>query len=163
MLPACLPACLPARRPASCLLLQEKLVLIADEVYQTNIYAAGKQFVSFKKVLMEMGEEYSNSVLLVSLNSISKGFYGECGRWGLFRTGHRGRCECTEVIERTPTRNVCAACMCGAMAQAGRLHGVRQLFAGRQGSAVQAVEHLALLQPRWPDLHGEEWELYSKD
>lgn len=29
---------------------QELLVLLADEVYQTNIYAAGKQFVSFKKV-----------------------------------------------------------------------------------------------------------------
>ena len=29
---------------------QEGLVLMADEVYQTNIYAAGKQWVSFKKV-----------------------------------------------------------------------------------------------------------------
>lgn len=33
---------------AACLL-QEGLVLIADEVYQTNIYAEGKEFVSFKK------------------------------------------------------------------------------------------------------------------
>ena len=76
----------PARCRAS---VQEKLVLVADEVYQTNIYAAGKHFVSFKKVLMEMGEESSDSVLLVSLNSISKGFYGECGRCGT-RTAHRG-------------------------------------------------------------------------
>ena len=126
---------------------QEQLVLMADEVYQTNIYAAGKQFFSFKKVrleeregggarwlggsaglegssgaallhltaacwisrahpcmrrtiafpfpdactacaycmhlqvLMEMGPEYSSSVALVSMNSISKGFFGECGRW----------------------------------------------------------------------------------
>lgn len=30
--------------------LQEGLVLIADEVYQTNIYAPGKEFHSFKKV-----------------------------------------------------------------------------------------------------------------
>jgi len=108
-------------------------VLMADEVYQTNIYAPGKQWVSFKKVrrgrrlgctaaclrgrtgavfalspfrssplsaaqpyhmlhntlpqptpypqvLMEMGPEYSTSVPLVSMNSISKGFFGECGR-----------------------------------------------------------------------------------
>ena len=30
--------------------LQEQLVLIADEVYQTNIYAEGKEFHSLKKV-----------------------------------------------------------------------------------------------------------------
>jgi hypothetical protein len=29
---------------------QEQVVLMADEVYQTNIYAAGKEFFSFKKV-----------------------------------------------------------------------------------------------------------------
>ncbi|PRW60642.1 alanine aminotransferase 2 [Chlorella sorokiniana] len=61
---------------------QEGLVLMADEVYQTNIYAPGKQWLSFKKVLMEMGPEYATSVPLVSMNSISKGFYGECGRRG---------------------------------------------------------------------------------
>lgn len=30
---------------------------------------------------MEMGPEYKDSVALVSMNSISKGFFGECGRW----------------------------------------------------------------------------------
>jgi alanine transaminase len=57
------------------------LLLIADEVYQKNIYAAGKQFFSFKRVLREMGPAFDD-VLLVSLNSISKGFFGECGRRG---------------------------------------------------------------------------------
>ncbi|KAL4426056.1 hypothetical protein ABPG77_007852 [Micractinium sp. CCAP 211/92] len=61
---------------------QEQLVLLADEVYQTNIYAAGRSFLSFKKVLMDMGPEYSKEVMLVSMNSISKGFFGECGRRG---------------------------------------------------------------------------------
>ncbi|PSC68925.1 alanine aminotransferase 2 [Micractinium conductrix] len=61
---------------------KEKLILMADEVYQTNIYAAGKSFFSFKKVLMEMGPELASSVALVSMNSISKGFFGECGRRG---------------------------------------------------------------------------------
>ncbi|KAL4425901.1 hypothetical protein ABPG75_009917 [Micractinium tetrahymenae] len=56
----------------------ESLVLIADEVYATNIYAEGKQFQSFKKVLRDMGPDYA-TVALVSLNSTSKGFYGERG------------------------------------------------------------------------------------
>jgi alanine transaminase len=59
----------------------ENLVLLADEVYQCNVYAEGKAFVSFKKVLREMGPDYDNT-RLVSMNSISKGFFGECGRRG---------------------------------------------------------------------------------
>ncbi|KAJ8301330.1 LOW QUALITY PROTEIN: hypothetical protein KUTeg_020317 [Tegillarca granosa] len=61
----------------------ENLVILADEVYQHNIYAAGSQFFSFKKVLTEMGPEYSN-IELASFMSASKGFMGECG----FRGGY---------------------------------------------------------------------------
>jgi aspartate/methionine/tyrosine aminotransferase len=50
------------------------LIIIADEVYQENVY--GAKFVSFAKVL---GKE---EVPLFSLHSISKGFYGECGHRG---------------------------------------------------------------------------------
>jgi len=50
------------------------LVVIADEVYQENIYTG--EFVSFAKAL---GPE---KVTLFSLHSISKGFYGECGHRG---------------------------------------------------------------------------------
>lgn len=59
----------------------EALLLMADEVYQSNVYAEGKTFYSFKKVLREMGSSFDD-VRLVSMNSISKGFYGECGRRG---------------------------------------------------------------------------------
>lgn len=55
-------------------------MLLADEVYQTNVYAHGKSFFSFKKVLAEMEPDLATSVPLVSMNSISKGFFGECGR-----------------------------------------------------------------------------------
>eukprot|EP01025_Chloroclados_australasicus_P023559 TRINITY_DN2384_c0_g1_i1.p1 TRINITY_DN2384_c0_g1~~TRINITY_DN2384_c0_g1_i1.p1 ORF type:complete len:488 (-),score=54.42 TRINITY_DN2384_c0_g1_i1:263-1726(-) len=58
------------------------LILLADEVYQDNIYAEGKQFHSFKKVLRDMGEMYAHYIPLVSYHSTSKGFYGECGRRG---------------------------------------------------------------------------------
>mmetsp|Transcript_8861 Transcript_8861/g.26592 ORF Transcript_8861/g.26592 Transcript_8861/m.26592 type:complete len:491 (-) Transcript_8861:2795-4267(-) len=57
---------------------ENNLVLIADEVYATNIYAAGKEFNSFKKIVRDL----NSPVPLVSMNSTSKGFFGECGRRG---------------------------------------------------------------------------------
>jgi alanine transaminase len=48
---------------------------------QTNMYAADKQFFSFKKVMRQMGPA-GEGVALVSLHSTSKGFVGECGRRG---------------------------------------------------------------------------------
>jgi len=33
---------------------------MADEVYQQNIYKEGKEFLSMRKVIAEMGEPYSN-------------------------------------------------------------------------------------------------------
>ena len=60
---------------------KEKIVLMADEVYQTNVYSAQLPFHSFKKVLVSMGEKYSG-VELISFHSVSKGTIGECGRRG---------------------------------------------------------------------------------
>jgi aspartate/methionine/tyrosine aminotransferase len=69
---------------------EEHLVLLADEVYQTNIYLPEtRPFHSFKKVLSSMGPEYSNQEL-ISFHSISKGMIGECGRRG-------GYFECTNI------------------------------------------------------------------
>jgi len=51
------------------------LVLMADEVYQDNIYAAGKEFISFRKIAYDLGAK----IELMSFHSISKGYYGECG------------------------------------------------------------------------------------
>ncbi|CAL8292893.1 unnamed protein product [Lota lota] len=63
---------------------EERLLLMADEVYQDNVYADGCAFHSFKKVLFEMGPEYSSVVELVSFHSTSKCYMGECG----FRGGY---------------------------------------------------------------------------
>lgn len=60
---------------------KENIIIIADEVYQENIYIEGKKFTSFRKVLLDMGEEY-NDLQLFSCHSISKGFLGECGQRG---------------------------------------------------------------------------------
>ncbi|MBD3378476.1 aminotransferase class I/II-fold pyridoxal phosphate-dependent enzyme [candidate division KSB1 bacterium] len=51
-----------------------QLMIIADEVYQENVY--GAEFFSFARVLQD------RPVPLFSLHSISKGFYGECGHRG---------------------------------------------------------------------------------
>ncbi|RMH03596.1 MAG: aminotransferase class I/II-fold pyridoxal phosphate-dependent enzyme [Planctomycetota bacterium] len=53
---------------------EHDLVVIADEVYQDNTY--GRPFVSFARVLGR------RPVPLCSLHSVSKGFFGECGRRG---------------------------------------------------------------------------------
>lgn len=63
---------------------KERLFLMADEVYQDNVYAEGCQFHSFKKVLFDMGPEYSDIVELASFHSTSKCYMGECG----FRGGY---------------------------------------------------------------------------
>lgn len=59
------------------------LVIIADEVYQENIYEG--EFVSVRKVLKKLQElnpsKYENTQL-ASLHSTSKGMIGECGQRG---------------------------------------------------------------------------------
>ncbi|XP_059251420.1 alanine aminotransferase 1 isoform X2 [Mustela nigripes] len=59
---------------------EERLFLMADEVYQDNVYAEGSRFHSFKKVLMEMGPPYATQQELASFHSVSKGYMGECVR-----------------------------------------------------------------------------------
>ncbi|KAJ5550099.1 hypothetical protein N7461_004797 [Penicillium sp. DV-2018c] len=62
---------------------EESLVVIADEVYQTNVFKG--EFVSFKKRLRQLQKEQPgkyDDVELVSLHSISKGMVGECGHRG---------------------------------------------------------------------------------
>jgi alanine transaminase len=62
---------------------QERLVIMADEVYQTNVFLG--KFHSFKGVLRKMQQadpEKYKYVELASLHSISKGMIGECGHRG---------------------------------------------------------------------------------
>jgi aspartate/methionine/tyrosine aminotransferase len=55
------------------------LAVMADEVYQENVYDPKVKFHSFAKVITEMGE---TGVPLFSYHSVSKGFLGECGHRG---------------------------------------------------------------------------------
>eukprot|EP00331_Platyophrya_macrostoma_P018506 CAMPEP_0176465522 /NCGR_PEP_ID=MMETSP0127-20121128/37319_1 /TAXON_ID=938130 /ORGANISM="Platyophrya macrostoma, Strain WH" /LENGTH=486 /DNA_ID=CAMNT_0017858459 /DNA_START=113 /DNA_END=1573 /DNA_ORIENTATION=- len=58
-----------------------ELLLLADEVYQENIYSTTKHFHSFRKVILGMEAPY-NTTKCISLHSTSKGIIGECGRRG---------------------------------------------------------------------------------
>lgn len=58
---------------------QHGLAILADEVYQENVYLQGDRFVSFARVMTERGE---TEVSLFSFHSCSKGFLGECGQRG---------------------------------------------------------------------------------
>jgi len=73
----------------------EGMVLMADEVYQENVYGDAPKFVSFKKALSELkvaGEAGDTEAAalharaqVISFHSTSKGFIGECGlRGGYF-------------------------------------------------------------------------------
>ncbi|MCO5586738.1 hypothetical protein L7F22_040680 [Adiantum nelumboides] len=59
----------------------EHLLLLADEVYQENVYADNKFFTSFKTIARSMGYT-DRDFSLVSYHSISKGYCGECGKRG---------------------------------------------------------------------------------
>ena len=62
---------------------EEKLVVVADEVYQTNVFKG--KFNSFKKGLRDLQKEAPkkfDNIELASLHSISKGMVGECGHRG---------------------------------------------------------------------------------
>lgn len=55
------------------------LAIMADEVYQENVYSSTAKFYSFARVMHEMKEQ---DVPLFSFHSVSKGFLGECGHRG---------------------------------------------------------------------------------
>jgi aspartate/methionine/tyrosine aminotransferase len=58
---------------------KHNLSIMADEVYQENVYSPELKFYSFAKVMYEMDEK---DISLFSFHSVSKGFYGECGHRG---------------------------------------------------------------------------------
>ncbi|XP_073347303.1 alanine aminotransferase 1-like [Pagrus major] len=72
---------------------EKKLFLLADEVYQEYVFGEKSEFVSYKRVLSEMGPPFSDTVELASFHSVSKGLPGECGL----------RCGYVELVNMDPT------------------------------------------------------------
>jgi alanine transaminase len=62
------------------------IVMLADEVYQRNVYNPDKEFVSTKRIALETPG--CEDLQLVSFHSTSKGVIGECGRRGGYMELH---------------------------------------------------------------------------
>jgi len=82
---------------------EENLVLIADEVYQTNIYTGSKPFHSFKKLVCQM----ESPIEIVSLHSVSKGMIGECGHRGGYFELHNFDQKVQDQIYKLASINLC--------------------------------------------------------
>jgi alanine transaminase len=103
-------ACLPeeAMKEVVQLCYDESILLLADEVYQANIFDKEKKpFVSFKKVLRDMPKEVAEGVELVSFHSISKGVSGECGRRGGYFEAVNIREDVMEQIYKMASVSLC--------------------------------------------------------
>lgn len=72
------------------------IILLADEVYQTNIYQTDNLFYSMLRTAHDLGEDVVNRVEIISFHSASKGALGECGMRGGYLHMHG----CTEVFKR---------------------------------------------------------------
>ena len=72
---------------------KHRLVLLADEVYQENVYDDNASFFSCKRAAFETGLLEENAIELASFHSTSKGVFGECGR-------HGGYMELTGIDEK---------------------------------------------------------------
>lgn len=85
------------------------IVIIADEVYQENVFDGN--FVSVKKVLMTMLKEnpdlYKN-VQVASLHSTSKGVSGECGQRGGYMELVGFTDEVKEIVFKLASINLCS-------------------------------------------------------
>ncbi|XP_050136488.1 alanine aminotransferase 2, mitochondrial-like [Malus sylvestris] len=86
---------------------QEGLVLLADEVYQQNVYVPDKEFHSFKKVSRSMGYG-EQDISLVSFQSVSKGYYGECGKRGGYMEVTGISPEVREQVYKMASVNLCS-------------------------------------------------------
>lgn len=85
---------------------KNRMPLIADEVYRENAYQ--KEFVSFRSVLETMSPEIRRNCELASLNSTSKGLYGESGFRGGYLYLHNFNPEVVKQIIKLKSVNLCS-------------------------------------------------------
>ena len=86
------------------------IVVIADEVYQNNIYYDDVKFHSMKKVLrtLQKNETGYENVQLASLHSTSKGVFGECGQRGGYMEIVGFTDEVRQVITKLASISICS-------------------------------------------------------
>jgi aspartate/methionine/tyrosine aminotransferase len=81
------------------------LSVLADEVYQANVWLPGARFVSFASVLER---HRMRDVSLFSFHSISKGYLGECGHRGGWLECRNVPPEVMEEITKLQSISLCA-------------------------------------------------------
>jgi len=86
----------------------ENILIMADEVYQQNVYKEGKEFISLRRVLHEMGPPFSEEVELVSMNSVSKGVLGECGLRGGYMETYNLSNRAEQILYKLKSIELCA-------------------------------------------------------
>lgn len=83
---------------------RHNLALLADEVYQRNVYGEENSFVSFKRVVHEM----QSPIELASFHSISKGVFGECGIRGGFVELYNMHQHANDMVYKVLSVSLCA-------------------------------------------------------
>jgi aspartate/methionine/tyrosine aminotransferase len=81
------------------------LSILADEVYQENVYDPGSKFHSFAKVMNQLNE---SNIPLFSYNSVSKGLLGECGHRGGYIEFRNIPDDVVEQFEKLFSISLCA-------------------------------------------------------
>ncbi|MDP1832324.1 MAG: aminotransferase class I/II-fold pyridoxal phosphate-dependent enzyme [Geothrix sp.] len=114
------------------------LSILADEVYQENIYLPADAFVSFARVLHQMEVK---EVSLFSFHSCSKGFLGECGVRGGYFEFRNVPDDVAAQILKLQSVNLCA----NLPGQAATFAMVRPPKPGMPSYATYAAEKGAIL------------------
>eukprot|EP00826_Nyctotherus_ovalis_P055635 TRINITY_DN7407_c0_g1_i9.p2 TRINITY_DN7407_c0_g1~~TRINITY_DN7407_c0_g1_i9.p2 ORF type:complete len:262 (-),score=90.99 TRINITY_DN7407_c0_g1_i9:185-970(-) len=91
---------------------KHRITIIADEVYQHNVYF-GNKFISFRKAVNTIEAPYNN-VSVISMNSISKGFTGECGIRGGYMDFYNIDSDVMKQIHKI--RDACSVNVAGSIA-----------------------------------------------
>lgn len=84
---------------------KHNLPVLADEVYQDNIWQSSGKFMSFTKMLHETGNK---DVSLFSFHSTSKGYLGECGMRGGYFTCQNVSRDVLDQILKLQSIGLCA-------------------------------------------------------
>ncbi|HZZ86195.1 MAG TPA: aminotransferase class I/II-fold pyridoxal phosphate-dependent enzyme [Anaeromyxobacteraceae bacterium] len=84
---------------------ERDLAVLADEVYQENVYRPGDRFVSFASLLERKGYR---DVSLFSFHSTSKGLLGECGQRGGYLECRNVPPEVMDEITKLQSVSLCA-------------------------------------------------------
>jgi aspartate/methionine/tyrosine aminotransferase len=84
---------------------RHNLSIMADEVYQENIYNPTHKFHSFAKVMHDM---QINDISLFSFHSMSKGYFGECGHRSGYLEIRNVAEDAFEQLVKLQSINLCA-------------------------------------------------------